>query len=80
MPRRAITGLLTIVTGAVLTNATVADIINVPDPVNGIFTIQDGIDAAVDGDEVIVVPVPWFESINLLGKALELLLRPITRR
>ena len=50
-----------------LCGTTVADIINVP----GDFpTIQEAIDAAMDGDEVEVHPGIYFETINFLGKAI----------
>lgn len=62
----------TVLAVAFVSSAAPAAIINVPDPKNGIFSIQDGIDAAVDGDEVIVRPVEWFETINLSGKAITL--------
>jgi hypothetical protein len=44
-----------------------ADIINVPDDYE---TIQEAIEAADPGDEVVVAEGEYFEHINFLGKAI----------
>ena len=45
---------------------------------NTFCTIQAGIYAASDGDEVVVAPGEYFENINLMGKAITV--RSTTRR
>ncbi|MFH0765957.1 MAG: hypothetical protein V2A61_06025, partial [Calditrichota bacterium] len=53
---------------AVLTAASVyADIINVPEDVE---TIQGGIDAAEEGDTVLVAPGEYVENVDFQGKAI----------
>ena len=49
------------------TSPAAADILHVP---GDFLTIQEAIDAALDGDEVEVHPGTYFETINLLGKAI----------
>jgi hypothetical protein len=53
----------------VLIRAALADVINVPDDY---ATIQAALDAANAGDEIVVQPGTYVESIDLLGKAVTL--------
>ncbi len=50
-----------------LLSALFATIINIP---NDLETIQQGIDASVDGDTVLVQPGTYIENINFIGKAI----------
>ncbi|MDP8320852.1 MAG: hypothetical protein RAO94_00730, partial [Candidatus Stygibacter australis] len=43
-------------------------LIDVPDWDNDVYSIQDGIDLAVDTDTVLVAPGTYYENINFLGK------------
>ena len=65
--RRATGGLLATLAALLAAAPAAADIINVPGDQP---TIQAGIDAAVDGDEVVVAPGTYFEAINFNGKAI----------
>jgi hypothetical protein len=72
--------LLSVAAVAVLASAAHADIIyvdgdNCPGPGSGteadpFCSIQTGIDAAVDTDEIVVAPGTYFETFNFLGKAI----------
>ena len=54
-------------------NKTTADIITVKQDGTGDFdTIQEGINASVDGDMVLVYPGTYYENINFLGKNISL--------
>jgi hypothetical protein len=59
---------------ALASSATQASVINVPSPEAP--TIQEAINAASDGDEIIVAPGTYFEAINFLGKAISAYGRP----
>ncbi len=58
---------VTVLLAAAVVPVTNADIINVPGDQP---TIQAGIDAAFDGDEVVVAEGEYFENINFSGKAI----------
>ncbi|MEW6746638.1 MAG: DUF6531 domain-containing protein [Planctomycetota bacterium] len=58
---------LFLVTGALLATSTQAAVIDVPGDQP---TIRAGIDAAVNGDTVLVAPGTYFENIDFLGKAI----------
>ncbi len=61
-------GLLALLLGADLRGAD----IDVPDPGEGIFTIQDGVDAAIAGDILLVAPGVYVESVDTSGKAIRI--------
>ncbi len=58
---------VTVLLAAAVVPVAHADIINVPGDQP---TIQAGIDAAFGGDEIVVAPGTYFETINFLGKAI----------
>jgi len=59
-----------ILLGLAFPAASLADQILVPDPGSGIATVQDGINAAVDGDEVVVAAGTYVGLVNFNGKAI----------
>ncbi len=66
--QQPISTFLGIAAGLVLAASGSADIINVGPG----DSIQAAIDAAVDGDEIVVAPGTYFETIDFLGKAITL--------
>ena len=65
--RRTLVAALVATTSLVFVTPAIADIIHVP---NDFPTIQGAIDASVDGDEVVVAPGEYVESIDFLGKTI----------
>ena len=65
----ALLGVLSFVMILVSTRAAMAEMLTVP---TEYATIQAAIDAAVDGDEVRVLPGNYRERINLLGKKIRI--------
>ncbi len=71
MPRHAMLALLvTGLAGGLSSPAAARDTWTVPS--GGAPTIQIAINLAVDGNEIVVAPGTYFETLNLLGKAITL--------
>ncbi len=69
MRRTCLAAAMILVLVSLFTVTAEAAVIQVPDPGNGIVSLQDGIDAAVDGDEV-VAATGTYNNINFNGKGI----------